>query len=331
MHVNPFTYAHPISPLADMGERIRASVFAPRIDASASLSGSGISSALDATGHPPGGRLTVNATDAVPTTDTSNTSVYYVPYASGRVPLWNGSAWVSTPLGTPSVAIGTVTAGTVFDIFAYLSAGMVLIEKLAWTNPTTRATALSIPAATGANYIVKSGDTTRLYVGTVCAATTTAVYDFFNYRFVWNMYNRVARPLRKLESADTWTYNSTTLRPFNNSTANRVEFVRGLDEDSLAAYCLSSVSATNGQFGVVGIGLDSTTTIASGSVMSVSGNNNPSTSIAAPVSATWRGYPGIGYHYIQMLESAYAGTPTFFGDGGTPLIVQSGIHADGMF
>lgn len=329
MHVNPFTYAHPVSPLADMGERIRAAVFAPRVDASAALAASGTLSAMDASGHTPGGRVSLLSGNATPTADTTSTTVYYVPYRNARVPLWNGSTWVSTPLGTPSVAIGTVTAGTVFDIFAYLSAGMVLIEKLAWTNATTRATAVDMPAGTGAEFPTKNGDKTRLYVGTVVATTTTTVPDTLSERCVWNMYNRVPKVIRALETADFWTYGSSTLRPLNNNTNNRVRWVLGQDEDCIDIGLFVPTVSSSGSIPTVAIGIDSTTAAVAGCIKTYTQDNGISTATAASIAA-WRGNPGIGYRYAQALEASSGGTPTFVGDTALTT-VQAGIHALGMF
>jgi hypothetical protein len=38
---------------------------------------------------------------------------------------------------------------------------------------------------------------------------------------VWNVYNRVNVPTMVQDSTASWNYNSATIRPLNNSTANR--------------------------------------------------------------------------------------------------------------
>ena len=42
------------------------------------------------------------------------------------------------------LALGTLTSGKPYDVFGYISGGALALELLAWTNDTTRATAVTL-------------------------------------------------------------------------------------------------------------------------------------------------------------------------------------------
>ena len=116
-------------------------------------------------------------------------------------------------------------------------------------------------------------------------------------------------------SAQTW-------RQANGSTANQVEFVLAVAEESLKAEVLVT-SAQNGTARrAVAIGLDSTTAPATGVIFQEVKNG---TAIAH--GASLRIYPAAGHHEVVWLEtSEAAGTTTWFGDdNGTTQ--QSGMNA----
>jgi hypothetical protein len=100
------------------------------------------------------------------------------------------------------------------------------LELLAWTNDTTRATAIVL-TTTGA--YTKSGDLTRRYLGSF---RTTAVAgqteDSLTKRYLWNYYNRLRRQLKRFETASTWTYSIATIRQANGNTSNQVDMVIGV-------------------------------------------------------------------------------------------------------
>lgn len=66
------------------------------------------------------------------------------------------------------------------------------LEVLAWTNNTTRATA--IVGAPG--FLAKSGDSTRRLMGTIKTTSTTTTADSLAAPFLWNADNRVNRPFK---------------------------------------------------------------------------------------------------------------------------------------
>jgi|GEM_PF-2009949 len=173
----------------------------------------------------PGGRLTLTSGTPVTTSDvTGATTVYYTPYLHNIINLWDGYRWVPTEFSETSLALGTVTSGANYDVFAYLNAGALALEKLAWTDDTTRATSITIQDGR----LCKSGDKTRLYLGTFRSTSTTETADAAACRYLWNMYNRVFRSAYK-QGTTQHTYTSSAERPWNNSQADtEIKWITGL-------------------------------------------------------------------------------------------------------
>lgn len=282
----------------------------------------------------PGGRLTLTSGTPVTTSDvTGATSVYYTPYIHDRIMLWNGTAWQYYTFTEKTLALGTVTSALPYDVFGYLSAGALVLEKLAWTNGTTRATAITLQDGRYA----KSGDKTRLYLGTFYTTSTTTTEDsgggtssqVGGKRFLWNMYNRVARPLAVIDTTDTWSYTTDTIRQANGASGNKVEFVLGLSQSEVVASVRGSVNlVSNTTRGAkIGVGVDSTTAF-SGLVQQAF--NDGAASLIFSLSGEYRGLMAVGYHYLAWCEKGgSAGTSTFTGDAGSSS-AQSGLSTSVM-
>lgn len=138
----------------------------------------------------------------------------------------------STSSGTNSVSF-SVAADTNLDIFMFLNSGTPKLEMASWTNATTRTTAL---ARQDGRYI-KSGDATRLYLGSVRTTSSAGLAsNAGGFMFIWNYYNRIISN-GQMDSSVTGTaahnYNSVTIRPWGNDTANRIQALIGVAEDSI--------------------------------------------------------------------------------------------------
>ncbi len=270
----------------------------------------------------PGGRLTLSTGNPVSVNITAISTVYYCPYLHNRITLWDGTRWVTVSFAEVSVAIGTVTSLLPHDVFGYLSGGALAIEKLAWSVGTGRATGISLQDGR----YCKTGDKTRLYLGTFAAVNTTQSEFTVLNRLVWNMYNRVWCNFLVHDSTDSWVYNTTTIRPMNNSTLNRVGFVRGLDEDILTLQHVIMLNAPNNA-GSVGYGLDNTTTNNADRYGTLSIANS-----FTNMMAEYCNRPGIGYHYLQCLEMGTgSATNTWYGDAGAPTQYRYGTTGGGWF
>ena len=236
------------------------------VPAGMAVSGSPITSSgtLAVTGGPDyavcNGRLTLTSGTAVTTADvTAAGTLYFTPYKGNRIGTYSGTAWTVAAFTEKSLAL-TLTSGKPYDIFIVDST--LALEALVWTNGTTRATALTLQDGV----LVKSGATTRRYLGTIYASGSNTTEDSDAKRFVWNMYNQKIRTLRSpTETTDNWSYTTATLRQANANTANKAEWVRGLDEDlvSLDVICVAYNTSAN-NIVVVNIGVGSTSTAATG-------------------------------------------------------------------
>lgn len=271
-------------------------------------------------------RLTLTSVTPVTTADVlAATTLYVTPYKGSRVALYDGSGWAIYSASELSLALGSDAANTNYDVFAYVSAGAVAIERLAWSSATVRATALAMQDGV----LVKGGNATRRYLGTY---RTTAVIgqteDSNAKRFVWNFMHRVATALRVVEATDSWTYTLAAWRQANGSAANQVGVVVGWSEDALDVQVVglahnATLGAGNNYF--VAVGEDTTTAPMPGQ-LGMSGSSY-ATATVGQLSARALTVPAVGYHFYAWLEySTAVGTTTWAGDGGGTLN-QAGIHA----
>lgn len=270
------------------------------------------------------GRLTLTTGVPVTTADvTGATSIYFTPFRGNRISLYDGSsAWVSLTFTEKTLALGTLTNDLPYDVFAYNNSGVVALELLAWTSKTARATALVLQDGV----LVKTGATTRRYLGTFHTTATTMTEDSAAKRLLWNYYNRTSRVLRTLEATDSWTYTTATLRQARATASNQVEAVVGVAEVVLALAAIGIVSNSGaGVLVVTSIGIGSTSATGAGVLVSTF-----YTAVAgAPVTgqAQLTTTPPIGYQFYPWLEySAASGTSTWYGDNGGTGLFQAGIR-----
>lgn len=113
-----------------------------------------------------------------------------------------------------------------YDVFLYLANGVPTLSLTAWTDSTTRATAI---IQRGDGQWVRSGSPTYLYLGTIRTDASSMVHDSEVYRGVFNGYNRVMRHLYVNEST-THTYNGAARLWNNSSTNNLLVIINGLPE-----------------------------------------------------------------------------------------------------
>jgi hypothetical protein len=257
------------------------------------------------------GRLTTESGVAVSTSDrTAQGTIYFTPYQGNQIGLYSGSAWALYAFAELSLAL-TLTSGKNYDVFVYDNAGTLTLElSAAWTNDTTRADALALQDGV----YVKSGATTRRWLGTIRASAANVTEDSQAKRFVWNAYHRVARSMAVSEATSSWNYTTNTYRQANGAAANQLDYVVGLNEDLVTAFVRVGVQNNSGVNIAVGVGVDSTTV---NSAQSYSGQN--ATSNAASAAATYQGQPGIGRHFLAWIESSAAtGTTTWYSTAGSP-------------
>lgn len=273
-----------------------------------------------------GGRLTLTTGVPVTTSDVATaTSVYWTPYISGSITLWNGSALTTITQDEVSVALGTITTLRPYDVFGYLSSGALVLEILAWTSDTARATALSYQNG----LLSKVGDATRRYLGTFRTISTTQTTDTAKQRFLWNMDNRVPRELAVYDTTSSWAWSGATgYRQVRNTATNMVEVLSGLAETPVtlhaSLFCGFPPPTATAQTVATAIGLDSTSAAAADQV---GGGQWGGTSTYATAHSHYFGVPGLGYHYLAWLEgrNANSGSMSFYGAQGAPNMISSGM------
>ena len=269
------------------------------------------------------GRLTLSSGTPVTSVDTSNTVLYFTPYKGNRIFLYNTatSKWELTTFTEKSISI-PATTNTNYDVFIYDNSGVLTLELVAWTSDTVR----SVSVVLQDGVYVKSGDSSRRYLGTVrTGATSGQVEDTITQRYLWNYYNRVKRKLYKQVTTDSWTYNGTTWRALNNDTNHKVELVIGVAEEEvevLIGIAIGNLVSGVNENGYVGIGVDTTSTNSADIV--ISGSRVPDSQGSGL--GVYRGVLSNGYHYLMGIETVQSGsTLNFYGDAGTTNILQGGI------
>ena len=266
------------------------------------------------------GRLTLSTGVPVPTTDIANSaSVFFTPYTGNRIALYAQSCgWRLYAFSELTLNIAALGNAKNFDIWIYDDAGTLKLAYTEWTNATLRATAL----VQQDGVLVKSGAPGYRYLGTIRTSAAGKCDDTVLKRFVWNNYNKTSRKLKVIDATDSWTYATAAWRQWNNSAANQVAFVIGINELpvklTFLAFAYNGAAALSAR---IGIGLDRSNAVDADlfSAFPVVPLNS-----STPVSIFYTGFPGIGYHFLSLMEYSTAGTTTFFGDNGAPTLNQYG-------
>lgn len=246
------------------------------------------------------GRLTLESGVPVSTSDQAGkTTLYYTPFEGDRIALYNGSGWETLAFSELSISLSGLTASRPYDVFCYNNSGTATLELLAWTNASTRATALT----TQNGVLVKSGAATRRYLGTICInASGGQTDDTTIARLVWNYYHRRARRLYVTEQT-SHTYNGA-YRLWNNSeTNNRLEFMIGVAEDAAQYLANPAIKAgADGSSARTHLYIDGSAT---GFVMSNYNNQYIICSTAVI------DLPAAGLHYLNLMEYGDHASSTF--------------------
>jgi hypothetical protein len=245
----------------------------------------------------PGGRLTLASGTPITSTDqTAKTTVYYTPYIYDRIQLWDGSSWTQTVFSETSLALGTVTSGQCYDVFAYLSSGTLALEKLAWTSTTARATNVTLQDGR----LCKSGDKTRFLLGTFLTTSTTTTEDSGAKRYLCNANNDVYKTIPEIFTLNSHAYNSATIRAINNDAANARIAILCTYKTEFNATLRAKMSA--GGDGYVGLKLNGTTTYDGFAVGGAAAAMSQWCQLTNNTTTT------VGLNYINGVEVSYANT-----------------------
>ena len=179
----------------------------------------GATSVLTTVGLDPCGRLTSSNSDAEnPGDNSAIQTLYYMPYKGDIAMLYNGTAWVSRQFTTITISITSLLAATGYDVFIYYNGTNVVAETVAWSSGTSVANDFDPVAASSSNpnkYAVtrsvgldtlngrkvKTGDPTKLYVGSFHTTNTAGrTADTLTQRLVANQYNRIRKRIKGSQS-----------------------------------------------------------------------------------------------------------------------------------
>lgn len=284
-------------------------------------------------------RLTLEQGVPISTTDqlTSKTNIYLTPYNGNTIALYNGTLWVIDTFSEITTPLGTLTSGKNYDVFVYDASGVVTVDSfVAWTSDIARATALSLQNGVW----VKSGDATRRYIGTFRTVSTTTTVDSGGLagtsntggqRYVYNHYNQVRRPMAVIDTTANWSYNTNTIRQARATSGNKVEYISGAPAGSTptlldCTVCAQvSINTSVSVAAKVGVGVDSTSSFTPTLGIGLRQEAYSTGITGLPVTGTYSGYPGLGYHYLSWNESGSDGTCTWGGNWGDTS--QSGMIA----
>lgn len=265
-------------------------------------------------------RLTLTSGTPVTTSDvTAATTLYFTPFRGNRLALYSGTAWVGFSQAELSIAVPATTS-QVYDVFVDYNSGTPQLSLTAWTNDTTRATALT----TQDGVYVKTGATGSRYVGSFrTTGVSGQTEDSATKRYVWNYYNRVRRLMLKTDTTANWAYSSATFQQANASAANQLDYVMGVQEDVVAAQVTSAARNSTGSVTIkVGIGLGSTTV---NSATTFGGHTVVAANTITPLFANYIGFPGVGRRTLVWIEAGDGtATTTFFSNSGSALAGISG-------
>jgi hypothetical protein len=247
-------------------------------------------------GGTPGGRLTLTLNTPVMTANQAGTgTIYYAPYTSQFVPIWNGSTLqqynfcssLSDQTGLLINMLGSANwpINNAFDVFVTLNSGVPILATVQWTQPgpsppPSRATALSIfggmlTNATTATMRINSTTTISVpanqgtFVGTVYTSPTDGESQWIYGGAasggtaasfgLCNYYNKVLFNTVVEDNGAIYTYTTATARQARASGGNQISYIQSDSERAANFSYLAdgTTTANSGAGMIVGVGIAS--------------------------------------------------------------------------
>jgi len=270
-------------------------------------------------------RLTSVTGDPVPSGDNSPSStIYLTEYVGQQINLYNTttSKWEAHYLTSEiSLSISGLTASYIYDVFVYDNSGTLTLQVVSWGGSSSRATALGDEDGIR----VMESDHSKLYVGKIYVDSGGGtVTQSLNNNGVSNYYNRRPMPIGTYPSADSWLYNSATVREWGGGAggAGAVNVLM-LSEPYgfVGAKMISAMQTPAANTGEVAFGLNTTTSFTS--PMRQRGQNSRTDYLNCHYDVEL----GEGLNILYALErcDGATGNVTFFGDGSVPTLLQCGF------
>lgn len=240
------------------------------------------------------------SSDQFPETDVTSSTLYY---------------------GNETLALSFALTGKCYDVFK--DANGDLVAGPAWTTNTVRSLDIDSDYTNAAAYAGYAAEELELVGGFRCHADGQT-RDTMQSRLVWSLHDAIIKPVCRIDTTASWSYNAAAWRQARGSALNQIEVFNGVSGRMVDVTASIYMVGTGGlAAGFVGIGLD--TSIADSAQV----KNPGAASNTFPVLPGWArfaGFVGIGYHELRWLERGVGGgTQTWFGNGGQECGYQTGI------
>ena len=275
-------------------------------------------------GSLPLGRLSLSSTLPVMNANAVNQSVvYYLPFVGNTVPTYSGSAFSTNTFTSYSCTLtaGANVSGGIYDLaLAYNGGTPVLVTLPAWTNSTTRSTAITqsvgglwtnTGSTTGMNNGVSYaiGANQGTYLGTIyCNGAAEVTWSPFGVPTatggnallgLFNGYNRMLSLGRSIDSNAQWAATAIlTWQTLDGSNNNRVTWIDGLGYSAVKASAGCTILTANGT-AAVGVIEDSTSATPTMPAINVGPSD-----VAVYVQTIEEFPPALGLHYAQGMQFA---------------------------
>jgi hypothetical protein len=245
-----------------------------------------LSSSLQSITGQPGGRLTLTSATPVLAADvTAATSVYYTPFITDQVPIYNGTQFVMWTFAELTLTLAAEhVASNIYDVYLALNPGtetVVVGTGPAWTTATNLLGARGTGAGTteierqngvwtnAVAITLRNGATTysidaneALFVGSIFMDGTNgqiSCHSGVGTARKWgvsNAYNKKPITLRMRDATASWTYNSVTVRQSRATAANLATAFNCLPDDEVDAELQQTASvAYSSNTGDISVGI----------------------------------------------------------------------------
>lgn len=285
-------------------------------------------------------RCSLDRTIAVPVTNlTAKTALHWVPVGSSsdKCEAWNGREFVPRTVPyDPDTAnqrdltwldISPLANASTHDVFVRWMGGRWQMRAIPWNSTTARwASAPAVPWLDASGLAVfrgrlvcpQNGGTYAspsplrmpdwLYLCTIYTSAAGQCTDSDTQRFVWNFYNPADRRMYILVS-NNHTYNVATYRQWNADSTAKVEYVCGIQRAmqalSFGGLCQAGASGSNFYITWMLDGTNNNSSLVGyGGLTGLNIQHVPRWSEVAT--------PGLGYHYLALIEYGVVATPPTF-------------------
>ena len=219
------------------------------------------------------------------------TTIYFTPFKGNVISLYDGANWIAHTFSELNLALGTLTSGKNYDVFIYSNAGTPTLElSAAWATDATRTDAIALQNG----IYVKSGATTRRYLGTFRTTSTTTTEDSMTKRFLWNIENQILRRAFK-DAPGFHTYTGSAWRAYNGDATNKVEIVVGKPAAASIGFS-GGINNLSGTAHYLAIGINTT----AGPTGSFAFSNVNSAMVAGVFSQPFE--VALGYSVVNLLQ-----------------------------